>query len=110
MAKLARFRSLLTILLSMCYCLLPVWIAAGVTRCRISSWSQSDESEVLREQAAYPKSGLGCPGNNRRLLSIRAEQEIKLATEAIMESDGERFEKSIGKPAHPGRLSSRQVA
>ena len=69
-----------------------------------------DESEVLREQAAYPKSGLGCPGNSRRLLSIRAEQEMKLATEAIMESDGERFEKSIGKPAHPGRLGSRQVA
>jgi hypothetical protein len=35
---------------------------------------------------------------------------MKLATEAIMESDGERFEKSIGKPAHPGRLGSRQVA
>ena len=69
-----------------------------------------DESEVLREQAAYPKSGLGCPGNSRRLLIIRAEQQIKLATEAIMESDGERFEKSIGKTAHPGRLGSRQVA
>lgn len=33
MAKLARFRSLLTILLSMYYCLLPVWMTAGVTRC-----------------------------------------------------------------------------
>jgi len=29
---------------------------------------------------------------------------------AIMESDGERVEKSIGKPAYPGRLGSRQVA
>jgi hypothetical protein len=47
---------------------------------------------------------------SRRLLSIRAEQEIKLAAEAIMESDGERFENSIGKPAHPGRFGSRQVA
>src|ERR1700747_2366598 len=76
MAKLARFRSLLTILLSMCYCVLPVWITAGVTRCRISSFAVKraechDGSEVLREQAAHPESGLGCPGNSRRLLSIR---------------------------------------
>jgi hypothetical protein len=31
-------------------------------------------------------------------------------TSAIVESDGEHVENSIGKPAYPGRLGSRQVA
>jgi hypothetical protein len=37
------------------------------------------------------------------------EDPVKDYTSAIMESDGERVEKSIGKPARPGRLGSRQV-
>jgi hypothetical protein len=39
-----------------------------------------DESEVLSKHTTYPKSVSGCPGNSSRFLSLRAEQEIKLAT------------------------------
>jgi hypothetical protein len=42
--------------------------------------------------------------------SPRARKNLMDHTSAIVESDGEHVEKSIGKPAHPGRLGSRQVA
>jgi DNA-binding XRE family transcriptional regulator len=39
-----------------------------------------DESEVLREQAAYPKSGLGCPGNKPTLAEYQSRARDKIGS------------------------------